>query len=90
MVSYPNHFVFLCPSKHPSRPGRKSRHGAGLWDERALSSARPLHFSKSEDTADYSALEKLGSRDDTMDRTRGPIGAPIAVRDAVCNFQMGK
>jgi hypothetical protein len=49
-----------------------------------------MHFSMSEDAADYRALAKLGSKDDPMDRTRGPIGAPIAVRDAVCSFQVGR
>jgi hypothetical protein len=67
----PNHFVFLCPSKLPSRPGRKSpgrRRGGGLWVERALSSACPRHYSESEDAANYRALEKLGSRDDSYTR----------------------
>src|SRR6266852_9301495 len=86
MGAYPNNFAFLCPSKRPSRPGQKNRHGAGIWDEAALSSACPLDLSKSEAAAGYRGLAKLGSRDDPMDRTR-PICVPVAVRDEVCNLQ---
>ena len=89
---YPNHFVLLYPFERPSGPGKRGRHDAALWDERALSSVFSLDFSDSEGTAGYRAMEKLGSKEDPMDRNRGPtrISASIALWDAVCNFQGGR